>query len=242
MKKLQKISKLLGLVLLLVTVVFSLYTKLTNGPLFDAYIEYFFRVITPLNVLVVLTLVTLIFGNWSSAKETFRKSIVTLKRQPHLIPMVILAVSFVYYSFNLTKVSNTTALVYGKGMGLCQFVIMLFSVLSLVCMLNSFPKRKKPNYPMIGVMFLMLGINIYAASHYRSCIFDAVTRTESPIDITRSPYVAEAYSLLQGYIVLVVIAIALVCLMPIYSRLLKKINTSVNIEFSDNMGEIEISE
>ena len=51
-------------------------------------------------------------------KEFFRKRMVTLKRRTHLIPLVILAVAFVYYSLNLTVISNTTSLIngaYGTG-------------------------------------------------------------------------------------------------------------------------------
>ena len=79
----------------------------------------------------------------SAVKEFFRKQIVTLKRNPQNIPMAMLLISFVYYSLNLTNMSNTTAKIQGVGMGLCQFCIMLFSLLSIVCMLNAFPKRKE---------------------------------------------------------------------------------------------------
>ena len=76
-------------------------------------------------------------------KEFFRKRIVTLKRRTHLIPLVILAAAFVYYSLNLTVISNTTSLINGAHMGLAEFATMLFSVLSLVCFLNAFPTGKK---------------------------------------------------------------------------------------------------
>lgn len=242
MQKAQKISKLVGTVLLVVTVVFALFMKLTNAKMFDLYIEYFFRAITPLNILFWLTVIALAFGNLASILESLRKIVVSLKRQPSIIPMVMLAIAFVYYSLNLTKMSNTTALVYGAGMGLCQFVIMLFTVLALVCMLNAFPKRKKANIPMVALMFGMLAINIYCAFHYRGRVFYAVTREVSPIDTVRNPFIVEAYDMLMVYIILVGITAALVALMPLYSKLLKKINTSVDIEYSDEMGEIEINE
>ena len=96
----------------------------------------------------------------SAVKEFFRKQIVTLKRNPQNIPMAMLLISFIYYSLNLTNMSNTTAKIQGVGMGLCQFCIMLFSLLSIVCMLNAFPSRKKPVYPMVALMFVMFGIMI----------------------------------------------------------------------------------
>ena len=92
--------------------------------------------------------------NNGGIKEAVRKLIVSLKRNPSVIPLVVLFVTFLYYSLNLTNMSDTTAKIQGMGMGLSQFCIMLFSLLSLVCMLNAFPRRQKPNYLMIGLMVL----------------------------------------------------------------------------------------
>ena len=78
-------------------------------------------------------------------REFFRKFLVSLKRKPHMIPLVMLALAFIYYSFNLTQIANTTALINGPHMGLAEFGTMLFSTLSLVCFLNAFPHRKKVN-------------------------------------------------------------------------------------------------
>lgn len=242
MKKAQKILKLAGPVLLLATVGYALFMKLTDEVMFDLYVEYFFRAITPLNILFWLTAAVLVLGNLGAVAESLRKMMVSLKRRPSTIPLVMLAIAFVYYSLNLTKMSNTTALVYGAGMGLSQFVIMLFTALAIVCMLNAFPKRQKANLPMVALMFGMLGVNIYCALHYRDRVFHAVTREVSPIDTVRNPFVVEAYDMLMVYIILVAIVIGLVLLLPLYSRLLRKINTSVEVEYNSDMGVIEISE
>ena len=50
--------------------------------------------------------------------EFLRKKLVSLKRKPQVIALAVLAVAFVYYSLNLTKISNTTAKIQGPGMGL----------------------------------------------------------------------------------------------------------------------------
>lgn len=242
MKKVEKISKIAGFVLLAATVVFGLCMKLFNSTMYDLYIEYFFKAITPLNILAALTVIALILGNLSSLKESLRKMIVGLKRQPSTIPLLVMVVAFLVYAFNLTNMSNTTALVYGNGMGLCQFAMMLFSVLVIVCMLNAFPKRKKPVYPMVGLIFGMCAVLIYSAVHYRGRIFYAVTRDVSPIDIEKNIFVGDSYNMLQVYIILVAVVAALVALMPLYSKLLKKINTSVEIEYSEDMAEIEIDD
>ncbi len=173
-------------------------------------------------------------------KEFFRKLVVSLKRNPSVIPLLMLLVAFLVYSLNLTALSNTTAKIQGKGMGLAEFAIMLLSLLSMVCMLNAFPRRKKPNYPMVALMFVMFGIMIYCDFHYRNAIFTALYRPENPIQ--PMDYMYTAYSVLWTHIILIGITAALVLLLPVYTKLLKKINTTVEIEDNGSMGEIEIAE
>ena len=179
----------------------------------------------------------------SAVKEFFRKQIVTLKRTPQNIPMAMLLISFIYFSLNLTNMSNTTAKIQGVGMGLCQFCIMLFSLLSIVCMLNAFPKRKKPVLPMVILMFVMFGIIIYADIHYSNAIMAALTRAESPIVLdVNTLYIANAYNMLQTFIVLIGITAGLVLTLPVYSKWIRKIKTSVEVEDNGEMAQIEISE
>ena len=190
-------------------------------------------------VWVVFSLPTL----WPRLKERVRKTVVSLKRNPSSIPLLMLFVTFLFYSLNLTDVSDTTAKIYGKGMGLSQFCIMLFSLLSLVCMLNAFPRRKKANIPMVVLMFAMFGIIIYCDIHYCNMIMAAINRPENPIAITPdTQYIAEAYNMLNVHMVMTIVSAALVVLMPVYSRLLRMINTSVTIEDNGEMGQIEIQD
>ena len=179
----------------------------------------------------------------SRIKEAVRKFIVSLKRNPSVIPLVMLLVAFLVYSFNLTSMSDSTAKIQGVGMGLSQFCIMLFSLLSMVCMLNAFPRRKKPNIPMIVIMFVMFAIIIYCDLHYNNAIMAALTRAESPIVLNETTaYIAEAYNMLNTHVILMGVSAALVVLLPVYSKLLRKINTSVDVEDNGEMGEIEINE
>lgn len=179
----------------------------------------------------------------SSVKDFFRKQIVSLKRNPQVIPLVMLLISFIVYSFNLTNMSNTTAKIQGAGMGLCQFSIMLFSLLSMVCMLNAFPTRKKPVIPMVVLMFVMFGIIVFCDIHYCNAIMAALTRAESPIKLELGTiYIANAYNMLQTFLILIGITALLVVTLPLYSKLIRKINTSVDVEDNGAMADIEISE
>ena len=73
-------------------------------------------------------------------KELWRIFMVALKRKPFMIPEVALVITFLYYAFHLSSVSNTTAKIQGTGMGLAGFCTMLFSMLSFMCFINA-PER-----------------------------------------------------------------------------------------------------
>ena len=125
--------------------------------------------------LIVLVVAASMFAyTFAPVKEFVRKRIVGLKRQPQLIPLVVLAIAFIYYSFNLTIISNTTAYVQGVGMGLAGFAIMLLSVLLLVCLLNAYPRRQKPKALMLGVMYAMIGCVFVSSFVYTARIDEAI--------------------------------------------------------------------
>lgn len=179
----------------------------------------------------------------SKIKEGVRKFFVTLKRNPQYIPLAALLVSFLVYSLNLTVVSNTTNKLLGQNMGLCSFVTMLFSILSFVCMLNAFPKRQKPNVFMMLLMIAMYSAVIYADNTYINAILKAVNDPNHPIVITPElSYITEAQNMLNLHIVLVAITIGCVILEPLFAKLLKKINTSVDVEDNGEIGNIELTE
>lgn len=178
----------------------------------------------------------------SAVKEFFRKIIVALKRKPQIIPMLALAAAFLLYSLNLTDISNTTAKIQGPGMGLCGFCTMLFSILSFVCFLNAFPHRKKANIPMLVLMFLMIALVVFCDIKYLGCISAALTRAENPIQLNKNTlYIAYANNMLGTHITLLCVSVGLIALLPVYSKLLRKINTSVEVAENEDMGEIDIS-
>ena len=176
-------------------------------------------------------------------KEMVRKFFVSLKRRPQNIPLVALLITFLVYSLNLTSISNTTAKIQGPQMGLCGFVTMLLSILSFVCFLNAFPKRQKTNVPMLVLYFVMLAIVIFADIMYNTRIISAITRADNPIVITKSTeYIIKAQNIVIVHIVLVGVTALLTALLPVYSKLIRKINTSVTVEDNGDLDVIDISE
>ena len=181
--------------------------------------------------------------NPAGIHEFLRKRLVSLKRKPHMIPLCVLVIAFVYYSFNLTNISNTTALINAKNMGLTEFVTMLLSTLGLVCFLNAFPHRKKVNIPMLVLMVLMVGILIYCDIYYGGCITNAITREKNRIDPTgKNAFVTNAKNMLNVHIVMLSVGLALTALLPVYTPLLKKIKTSIEVEGSGDIAAIDISQ
>ena len=174
--------------------------------------------------------------------EFLRKLIVSLKRRPSVIALLALIIAFLQYSLNLTHISDTTAKIQGSGMGLCGFATMLFSMLSLVCFLNAFPRRKKPVIPMVVLMFCMFAVIIFCDVRYMGLITTALTRADNPIVIdSQTVYIAQAYNVLYDHIIIEAAGIALILLLPVYTKLLRKINTSIVVEGNGDLGEIDIS-
>ena len=178
----------------------------------------------------------------SQMPEFLRRFFVALKRQPSIIALVVLLIAFFQYSLNLTHISDTTAKIQGPGMGLCGFATMLFSMLSLVCALNAYPRRKKPVIPMLILAILMLGLIIFCDVYYSGMITAALTRADNPIKLDSSTiYIAKAFNVLQDHIIIEIVGAALFLLVPVYSKLLRKINTSVTVEDYGKLDAIDIS-
>ena len=175
-------------------------------------------------------------------KEFIRKRIVALKRKPQTIALLAFALAFVYYSLNLTKISDTTAYINLPGMGLAGFATMLFSILLMVCFMNAFPHRKKVNVPMLALMFVLVGIIIYAGIFYQGRITEALTREVNPITVGADKgYINAAVRMLTVHRVMLIVGVALVALLPVYSKLLRKINTNVDVADNGGMAAIDSS-
>ncbi|MBR3845496.1 MAG: hypothetical protein IKM40_02850 [Clostridia bacterium] len=172
----------------------------------------------------------------TSLKEFFRKLLVSLKKKPDIIPLGLLLITFLIFSLNLTDISNTTSKIQGPNMGLSEFVAMLLSILSMICLLNAFPKRQKPNKMMIIVYLILFAVTVWADINYISCI------NASSIKINAATaYITKTKGIIIAHIIGMSLTTVAVFLEPVIAKLLKKINTSVEIEETE-VGEIELAE
>lgn len=177
-------------------------------------------------------------------KEFIRKFFVGLKRNPHNIAMLMILISFVFYSLNLTNIADTTAKVMGKNMGQCEFASMLLGMLAFVSFIRAFPRREKPKMAMIVLTILMDGAMIFCDILYNIRINQALTRVDpAPIVINEeNTYILTAQSIVSVHIILLIVTIALIVLLPVYSKLIKKINTSIDVAGNDDLGSIDIGD
>ncbi len=176
-------------------------------------------------------------------REFKRKFLVALKKNPQSIPLLAHTIAFCIFSLNLTAISNTTAKIYGAHMGLCAFMAMLFSILVYVCLFSAYPKRQKPNVAMIALILVLYAAIIFADIYYFGRINIAVTREVSPIKITQATnYISKAKAVMLAHIISVAVTAILVVTEPVYAKLLKKINTSIEVEDNGNIGIIEFSD
>lgn len=176
-------------------------------------------------------------------KEFIRKFFVALKRSPQNIALVALAAAFFVYSFNLTYIANTTARINSPNMGQCEFAAMLFSILAFVCFLRAFPKRQKPKMSMLIVLFVMLIGLVFVDVVYLTRITQAMTReTPPPIVVDDSTaFITTAQNMVTLHIIFIAVCAVLLLLLPIYGKLIKKINTSIDVEGNGEMEAIDIS-
>lgn len=180
------------------------------------------------------------FGKLLNGLKGFgRRFLITLKKNPQFIPLGMLLISFLIYSLNLTDVSDTTATLQGKGMGLCEFLTMLFSILSMIAVLNAFPKRKKPNYALV-VLIVVISIVIIVAD------FIYVTKVSNTLfsgEYNKKYYDAyiTTYNMLYIHMVLMAITAVTVVLEPLFAKLLKKIKIKIELE-ETNVANIDLAE
>ena len=176
-------------------------------------------------------------------REVFRKYMVALKRSPQSIPLATLIAAFLMYSLNLSSIANTTARINGANMGQCEFVAMLFSILAFVVFLRAFTKRKKANKVMLGLLGGMLALLIFVDVVYITRIISATTRSENKIIIDESSrYISTAQNVVTLHVVFIGVTALLLITLPLYSKAIRKIKTSIDVEGNENMAAIDIDD
>lgn len=98
---------------------------------------------------------------------------------------------------------------------------------------------------MLALSFLFLGIIIFMEVVYLTRINEALTREENRIIINYETgtnlFISNAWTTLIVYLIFVAVVVFLLATLPIYSKLLKKINTSIDVEGNTNMTAVDLA-
>lgn len=171
---------------------------------------------------------------WGGIKEYFRKQIVNLKRRPSKIAFLFLIVSTIINLLGLDPLSAAVN-VYNEmaWVGIAEFVATLFSILVLVLYMNTFPKRKKMNIVMLVLTFVFMGV-IIGMDLLFYLRFTHEGLKNDPLFTAAAPYII-------AQIVFLGISAVLIATMPLYKKLLMKINTRKVVESAEFKEEIDTS-
>ena len=133
---------------------------------------------------------------------------------------------------------------YTHATGICIFITTLLSLLCLVSFLNAFPKRKKPNIFFIVLVFVMIAAMVACDVVYYVQMSNCMANITGADESTMYQIVSKGQPYIIGHIVLLGISAVVFALLPVYGRLIKKIDTSVKLESAtENMqGNIDITE
>lgn len=92
---------------------------------------------------------------------------------------------------------------------------------------------------MYSLLYLMLGVMVFADSVYLFRINQALTRSLSPI--RKSADISSAQTTVTLHIVFIALSAILLITLPLYAKALKKIDTSIDVEGNGEMAAIDIS-
>ncbi|MCD8040859.1 MAG: hypothetical protein LUF82_05105 [Clostridia bacterium] len=178
-------------------------------------------------------------------KEWLRKQTVNLKRKPQNIPFVFYLVACVVYLVALTNFSKCVTQNYGNDQtwsALCVFGCTLFSLLAIVAYMRIFPKHKKASIPMMVVTYVFTAMLIF----FDIVFYNEITGLRAINDVSKLPYAsADTASLAIAIVHIVLLAIGAVLLatLPLWRKLLMKINTRKEVESAaGNVGEIDLQD
>ena len=180
---------------------------------------------------------------WGAVKEWFRKRIVALKIKPQTIPLLVLLITSVVFMLSMFSYSKAIYASFSepttRETGICIFISTLLSILVLVSFLNAFPKRKKPNIFFVVLVFIMIAGMIACDTVYYVQMNNCINMSSDlKTDIEPAQPLALAHIILLG------VSAIVFALLPVYSKLIRKIDTSIKIDSATEhmQGKIDIEE
>ncbi len=186
----------------------------------------------------------------AAVKEWFRKRIVALKRSPQSIVLFALFVTtalWLIWLFTFSRNIDKNNAV--EWCGLVVFVNTLVSVLIIALFGSAFPKRKKANIVFIVLLFVFMAILITCDVLYYVEMDKYLHASQAdggagylPNDFAMHPYMEQSLTLAIAHIVLVGIDALLLATLPLYKKLINKINTRKVVESTEIKEVIDVED
>ncbi len=167
-------------------------------------------------------------------KEFFRKQLVKLKRRPQTIPLVFIVLSCIVYTFSLTVHSNTV--IYcsvstnsSRMIPLFLFCTTLASILAIFTYTTAYPRNKVKIVMLILVYVMFVGqavMDVLYIVIVKSRVQDFILAGTKNIPA----YIQDSISNVIVHLVMIGLTLISMILMPVYHKLLLKIDTTVENE------------
>lgn len=185
----------------------------------------------------------------ANLKERWRKFLVNTKRKPQRIAFLPLIVSTILWMIGEVYFGQATIYDGIPGMSLCIFVNTMFSILTLLLFMNTFPKRAKHmNYVMLALTFVFIAVMLtcdivwYVKSYpFHMARYDQAIASNDTNALNEILPGLKAFPLIITHIVFVALSALLLATLPLYKKLLLKINTAKVVETNTLSEEIDTS-
>ncbi|MDR0426729.1 MAG: hypothetical protein LBH24_06150 [Clostridiales bacterium] len=156
-------------------------------------------------------------------KEYFRKRLVHLKRRPQTIPLVLIVLSCIVFTFQLSAHSDSVMRFNSTAIALFLFITTLSSFMAVISYLGFRKFNKSAIAPLVITVALLL-LQIVLQVYYLSIVNTETTAIEVPIDVT--PDIVKSVNWTYAHLVFLSVALLSIALLPLYQKLLQKINTA----------------
>ncbi len=177
-------------------------------------------------------------------KNFGRKIVVKLKYHPNILPLLVMVIGFIVFSLGYSNVSVATIRINRANMGLYIFASYLLSILSMVCLMNAFPRREKVKIPFLVLAIVMVVAVIVFQVLYLlilNGVFAEVAAGSYKLNKDIVKPVISARNVILTYIIIEAVVLVLILLIPVIKKLLSKVNTRVQINENENISSIDIS-
>ncbi len=166
-------------------------------------------------------------------KDLTRKWIVSLKRKPQSIPLVLLVLCCIIYTFNLTAHSNAVMYVSSRIVALYVFIITLSSMLLIFSFVNAY-SGKTQKWFMRAIVYVLIAVQLgLGAAYYQVMSYEVFVRAD-PVPVTQD--IANSMNGTVFHMTALGVALLAILLMPLYHRQLMKIDTYVEDEEDVSYG------